>query len=252
MTAAATTSNRSSAPARRQGRDWGRALGALRRLFADKEDTSQVFEIMRALNGPSVGKGYLQLLHTPGGGRLAYERVELAARLMDDAWLDSLPEGSVGAAYREFVRGEGLSAHGLAEESRKGLADGQIDLPHPFAWYGRRIRDTHDIWHILTGYGRDSTGELCLVAFSYSQTKSLGWALIGWGGLLKARGKGGKPYRKAVLEGFARGKAAAWLPGEDYERLLSEPLDAARRRLGINRPAAYEAIPAAARNPLAA
>jgi ubiquinone biosynthesis protein COQ4 len=257
MTAAAIaerSTDRRQGQAQRQvrpgKRDWVRAFAALRRLFRDKEDTAQVFEIMRALNGPDGGRGYARLLTTPGGGRIAYERLELAERLMDDAWLDGFADGTVGAAYRTFVRGEGLSAEGLAQESRKGMAEAQIDIKHPYAWYGRRIRDIHDIWHILTGYGRDGTGELCLVAFSYSQTKSLGWAAIAWGGWLRARGRPGKPYRAAVMEGFRRGKAAAWLPGEDYERLLAEPLEGARARLGLTTPVAYEAIPAAARNPI--
>src|SRR5260221_9273807 len=248
MTAAAPAINDPAAPAMKSPRrQWGRALRALARLFADKEDTSQVFEIMRALNGGATPKGYLRLLNSPNGGRLAYERVELAERLMDKAWLESFAAGTVGAAYRQFVLGEGFSAHGLVEESRKGAT--QIDIPHPFAWYGRRIRDTHDIWHVLSGYGRDSIGELCLVAFSYSQTRGLGWALIGWGGFLRARGKAGRPYRKAVLEGFRRGEQAAWLPGEDYLSLLSEPLEDARRRLSIAPATAYEAIPPEARNP---
>src|SRR6185437_408455 len=82
------------------------ALRSLRRLLNDKEDTGQVFEIMRALNGASTAKAYHRLLATREGGRMAYERREFAERLMDDAWLDSLPEGSVGAAYRRFVRSE--------------------------------------------------------------------------------------------------------------------------------------------------
>ncbi len=31
--------------------DWGHAWRSLQKLLADKEDTRQVFEIMRALNG---------------------------------------------------------------------------------------------------------------------------------------------------------------------------------------------------------
>ena len=82
--------------------DWGHALRSLKKLLDDKEDTRQVFEIMRALNGASTAKGYHKLLTTAQGGRIAYERPEFAQKLMDDAWLDSLPEGSVGAAYRTF------------------------------------------------------------------------------------------------------------------------------------------------------
>ncbi|MBW8812367.1 MAG: ubiquinone biosynthesis protein [Caulobacterales bacterium] len=222
------------------------ALRSLRRLLNDKEDTRQVFEIMRALNGASTAKGYQRLLSTLEGGRIAYERKEFAERLMDDAWLDSLPEGSVGAAYRTFIRTEQLSAEGLAEVSREGAKG--VDEPHPYAWFGRRTRDVHDIWHILSGYHRDALGEACLVAFSYAQTKSLGWAVIALGAASRSRKDKSYPYVKAIWQGYRRGKAAAWLQGEDYERLMAEPLEAARKRLGITPPTIYDAIPAEARD----
>ena len=224
--------------------DWGRALKALRRLLADNEDTVQVFEIMRALNGRSTARNYQRLLSRPGGGRIAWERTELARLLMDDAWLDALPDGSVGAAYRDFVRGQKLSAEGLAEVSRVGVS--QIEEPHPYAWFGRRTRDTHDIWHVLTGYGRDALGEACLVAFSYAQTGGLGWAAIALGAAARPR-PGRHPFKRAIWQGYRRGRAANWLLGEDYERLLREPIESARARLGLTPPTYYDVIPAEAR-----
>ena len=234
---------RANAEARPQKprRQWIVALKALRRLLNDKEDTGQVFEIMGALNGDSTLRSYRRLLTTPKGGRLAYERVELEDRLMDNAWLDSFAAGTVGAAYRDFIRSENLSAEGLADISRARRA--QVDTQHPHAWFGRRIRDSHDIWHILSGYHRDGLGEACLVAFSYAQTGSLGWAVIATGAALKSRGR----TLQAIWQGYRRGKAAKWLPGEDYEQLMSEPLDAARRRLNITPATVYDAIPAAER-----
>ena len=226
--------------------DWSHALRSLRRLLNDKEDTGQVFEIMRALNGSSTAKGYHRLLATPEGGRIAYERQELARRLMDDAWLDSLPDGSVGAAYRSFVRAEKLSAEGLAMISRKGAV--QIEEQHPYAWFGRRTRDVHDVWHVLSGYHRDALGEACLVAFSYAQTGGLGWAVIALGAASRARRARTHPYVRAIWQGYRRGRAARWLLGEDYERLMAEPLEAARRRLGLTPPSLYDAIPPEARD----
>ena len=230
---------------RRPKLDWAHALKALNRLLADKEDTTQVFEIMRALNGSATAKAYHRLLATSQGGRIAYERVEFSRRLMDDAWLDSLPEGSVGAAYREFIRSEDLSAEGLADVSREGIND--VDNPHPYAWFARRTRDVHDVWHILSGYHRDALGEACLVAFSYAQTRGLGWALIAFGAASRSRGTK-YPTLKAIWQGYQRGKAAKWLLGEDYEALMAEPLEAARRRLGITPPTIYDAIPAEVRD----
>lgn len=211
----------------------GEALRALGRLLNDPDDTVAVFDIMRALAGRTIPKGYMRLLRSPSGGRIAFEGVELADVLSDDAWLASCPAGSVGAAYRAFVRSENISAEGLAEESR-ALRGSVIDQPHPFAWYARRMRDIHDVWHVLSGYGRDPMGEVCVVAFSYAQTGSSGFALIAVGGALKiARELPGEPVRRAVLEAYQRGRKAAWLPGEDYQRLFMEPLDAARARLNI-------------------
>ena len=224
---------------------WGVALKALQRLLNDKEDTGQVFEIMRALNGTATARGYERLLTTAQGGRIAYQRQELAAKLMDDAWLDAFAAGTVGAAYRDFVRSEQLSAEGLAEVSR--IQGNDIDVQHPYAWFGRRTRDVHDIWHILSGYHRDGLGEACLVAFSYAQTKGLGWALIALGAVSRARGSE-HPHVRAIWQGYKRGKTAAWLLGEDYERLLNEPLEVARKRLRITPATIYDSIPADARD----
>ena len=220
------------------------AFRAFRRLIRDKEDTVQVFEIMKALTGNSSPRGYIKLTRRAGG--IAFARTELAERFSDKAWLAGFAKGSVGTAYREFMARENLSAAELARDNR--LVTPFIDAPHVYAWYARRVRDVHDVWHVLTGYGRDPLGEACLVAFSYAQTKGLGWALIAFGALTRARGPGAKPYRVAIREGFRRGRASAWLPGEDYERLLAEPLEVARRRLGLAPPIAYEAIPPQLRN----
>jgi ubiquinone biosynthesis protein COQ4 len=226
--------------------DLPQALKSLRRLLNDKEDTTAVFEIMRALNGSSTAKGYLRLLETQQGGRIANERPEFARMLMDVAWLDSLPDGSVGAAYRHFIRTEQISAEGLIEISRQGAT--AVDEQHPYAWMGRRTRDVHDIWHILSGYHRDGLGEACLVAFSYAQTKGLGWALIALGAANRARAGKEHPYVKAIWQGYQRGKAAKWLLGEDYERLMAEPLESARRRLNITPATIYNSIPGEGRD----
>lgn len=228
------------------GLQWGTALRALRRLLADKEDTVQVFEIMRALNGKSTARGYERLLTTGQGGRIAYERTELAEKLIDRQWLATFAPGTLGHAYAEFTARENLSADGLAEISRVGVS--QIDIKHPYAWFGRRTRDVHDLWHVLSGYGRDGLGESCLVAFSYAQTGGLGWALIAVGAATRTRGQGRHPYVKAIWQGYQRGRKAAWLLGEDYERLMAEPLESARRRLNITPPTIYDSIPVEARD----
>jgi len=220
-----------------------RALRAVRRLIADKEDTRQVFEIMRALSGQAIPKGYRRLLSTPEGGRIAYERDEFAERLSDPAWLAQFGAGTVGAAYRDFIAPRGLSAEGLAEESRK-VPEADVDAAHPLAWYARRMRDVHDVWHVLTGYGTDALGEVCVVAFSYAQTRSLGFAVIAMAGASQfAKQKTGQPYGRAAREAWGNGRKAAWLPEVDYPALFALPLDEARRRLNIAPATTYDRIP---------
>lgn len=256
MNVAAQVFDRSAAPITApKGRDAFRlqpirALKAVRRLIADKEDTAQVFEIMRALTGNAIPRGYRRLLSTPEGGRIAYERDEFAARLSDKAWLAGFGPGTVGAAYRDFIAPRGLSAEGLAEESRK-IPDADIDAPHPLAWYGRRLRDVHDVWHVLTGYGTDALGEVCVVAFSYAQTRSLGFAAIALAGAREfGRLKDGNPYGAAVREAWLHGRAAAWLPAVDYPALFALSLDEARERLAIKPNTLYRSIPPQKRDKL--
>ncbi len=219
------------------------AMAAIRRLIADKEDTQAVFEIMRALSGRSIPHGYRRLVDTAAGGHMAARAVELAPILDDHDALRRLPAGTVGRVYVEFVEGRKISAEGLAAESRK-VGDSDIDSAHPYAWYARRMRDVHDLWHVLSGYNTDALGESCVVAFSYAQTRSLGFALIAVAGAHTiARQLPDQPIRRAVLQAWWNGRNAAWLPAVDYEALLAEPLVEARRRLKIAPPSWYHRIP---------
>ncbi|MEN2786906.1 Coq4 family protein [Sphingomonas qilianensis] len=219
-------------------RDWRTAYDAIRKLLANGDDTTQVFRIMRALNVGNSPVNYARLIATPEGGRLAYEATELAQLFAQPGYARQFAPGTVGAAYCQFLDSTGYSADGLAEVSRINREE---DMPHPYAWFGRRVRDTHDIWHVLTGYKADeSLGEAALVAFSYAQVGGLGWALIGAAAAFKSlRVTGNTLFARAVWEGYRHGRQAKWISGEDYVKLLGEPLDAARARLGIATPVLY-------------
>ena len=221
-------------------RDWRTAFDAIRKLLNNGDDTVQVFRIMRALNVGSTEWGYAKLLENEAGGRIAIEQAELAERFSDPAFVASFAPGTVGAAYRDFLESTGYSANGLVSVSQEG--SDRVDIAHPYAWFGRRTRDVHDIWHVLNGYKADeSLGEAALVAFSYAQVGGLGWAFIGAAAALKSvRVTKGTLFARAVIEGYRRGRRAKWLAGEDYLQLMHEPLDAARRRLGLTDPVIYK------------
>ncbi|WP_353216343.1 Coq4 family protein [Sandarakinorhabdus sp.] len=231
-------------PIPRPRRNWPAAFAALRRLLADKDSTGEVFNIMAALNGNASWAAYYRLLTTVEGGQLAYRREEIAVLLSDRAWLATLPADSLGRAYLNHVEGSNISAEGLIAVSSHVMRGGD----HPVAWFGRRIRDVHDLWHVLAGYGTDALGEACLVAFSFKQTGALGWGFIAAGAALKSRSAPERqPYARAIFEGWQRGRRSAWLGQLDYAALLPQPLDAVRASLGLTPPRIYDSIPMHAR-----
>jgi ubiquinone biosynthesis protein COQ4 len=98
------------------------------------------------------------------------------------------------------------------------------------------MRDTHDLWHAATGYKGDVLGELALLAFTLGQSWNMGLALIVVTAMLKGLGRG---ETRLIREGFRRGRAAAWLPAQDWESLLALPLDEVRARLRLDAPPVY-------------
>lgn len=228
-----------------------RALRAIRNLIADPERTEEVFEVLDALSGDSQYRGLERFSRTQIGQRLLREQDDLIDALKDRDALRAMPSGSLGRAYLAFMERENLAAEGLVDASQ-ARADEETDPQQ--RWYNARLRDMHDLWHVVTGYGRDSFGEVCLLAFSYAQTRNRGIAFIAFFGTREiARELGLRRAWRATLEGFRHGRRAVWLPAQDWRALLALPLDTARDVLGVEAPRHYAApISAPERTALAA
>jgi ubiquinone biosynthesis protein COQ4 len=220
-----------------------------RKLIANKEDTEQVFHIIAALSGRKFGEMARKFWETPKGKALLESNERLIDMLDDHDSIKKLPAGTVGRAYVEFMEREGLSAAGLEAEYAQ-FRTSYPDFGDVVERYGDRLRDTHDMLHILTGYGRDALGEQCVLGFTYAQNHNLGVGFIAYaGGLeLKYRVAKSAPIMKAVHEGYRIGKAAKNIAQEDIAALLREPLADARKRLGIAEPVTYKAAHAAMRS----
>lgn len=225
-----------------------KAFSHFRRLLKDKEDTEQVFHIFECL----PRKGFLPeanaFIDSPRGKALMESEPFLPTILDDHETLKTLPAGTVGRAYVDFMQREGLSAAGLVAESDK-MRRGRPVYNDQIQWYANRLRDTHDLLHVLTGYGRDGLGEQCVLGFTYGQNRNLGNIFIAYlGGLeLKRRIKTDAPVFAAIRQGQRHGTAAPNIIDEDIRALLAEPLEAARKRLGIGQPTYYHAAHSAYR-----
>jgi ubiquinone biosynthesis protein COQ4 len=214
------------------------ALRAIRALIRNPDDTALVFEIIEALSGRSRTRVFDRFRRTKSGRRLLAERPDLLARLTDRAQLLALPAGSLGRTYGEFMTREQISADGLVDASESGRRE---DLPAERRWFADRLRDTHDLWHVVTGYGRDLVGEASLLAFTYAQTRNPGIGFIVAVAYFKARGIN-RPTRRLLRDGYRRGRRAAWLPGVEWEPLLELPLARVREQLGIAALPAYQPV----------
>lgn len=217
-----------------------KALRHFRSLVADKEDTEQVFHIIEALKGAKSARQAADFVQSSAGQALLRSDFDIPAALDDHARWADCAEDSVAKHYMRFMKREGLTAAGLVEESYKWLPRDQRpeDL---YEWYFERLRDTHDLFHVLTGYGRDALGELCLLGFSYAQNHNRGVQFIAYAGARQLAKDSGSaaPVFAAVREGQRLGRAAAKLAHQDIERLMHEPIDAARARLNIGKPELY-------------
>ena len=210
-----------------------------RELLKDKEDTSHVFRIFEALPHKSFMPRVRALMLSEQGERLRAEEPYLPPILDDHEALRQLPKGTVAHAYCDFMEREGLSAAGLVAEADKL---GRKKFDDLVQWFAFRSRDTHDLMHVLTGYGRDALGEQCVLLFTYGQQPSHGHLLIGYAGALniKRGAKGSKaPVFKAVRQAQKTGTACPALVAMSIRELLAMPLDEARAKLNIPEPHWY-------------
>lgn len=219
-----------------------RIVGAIRKLIADKEDTKQVFIILEALSGRSGERAYAKFLKTANADKILAAERPLIDLLLDRDWLAAQPEGSLARAYHKFTELEAITADGLVQASEDGITEmNEIDARQRI--FQERQRDAHDLWHVITGYGRDPLGELSLLAVTWRQLGNHGLlVIIGAGLWVIGKEAPGLKIGSAVREGFRRGKAGQWLPAADWQALLPRPLDEVRAELGFTKPVAYRAI----------
>ena len=216
-----------------------RAIKNFRLLMKDKEDTSLVFKIYESLPSNNFMPRVKELMLSERGEALRASEPNLPEILDDHANLRKTPQGSLAHAYCDFMESEGLSAAGLvAEHDRLGRPK-YDDLVQ---WFGDRSRDTHDLFHVLTGYGRDALGEQCVLLFTHGQSPTHGHLLIGYAGSanIKKMVWGSKaPVMGAVRQAKATGRGAPKLIEQPIRELLKQPVDEVRSFLNIPEPTKY-------------
>jgi ubiquinone biosynthesis protein COQ4 len=202
------------------------------------DDTASAIRAIAAMSGQSQQRCFKRFRRTERGRRLLEQRPELFDRMNDLDYLLGLPEDTLGHAIGTFYATEEISAQGLKDASE--AAGGRQATNTDFDWFARRSRDLHDVFHVLTGYGRDIRGEGAVLAFTAAQTWHTG---IGYLAFRLLRGSGWNSEQgKLIRQAFRRGLSSDWLVDQDWETLLEQPLVSLRERLGVGPAPVYEQL----------
>jgi ubiquinone biosynthesis protein COQ4 len=114
-----------------------------------------------------------------------------------------------------------------------------VEPTHKLHFLRLRMRQTHDIWHTLSGFDTDPIGEVGLQGFYFGQFTNGQSALIVAGAILKSivRRRYGEleKFVETFCEGFHNGRSARPLLGVKWEQFWEEPLEDVRRRFAIER-----------------
>ena len=205
---------------------WGRAIKALVGLARDTQRTDHVFEIISALTGDSLEHTYQSFIASTHGQRMLRERPSLMDVLSDRKRLRAMPNGSLGRAYLDFMERGQLTPGGLVDAQDEAFDPGSdVELDPDRRYVADRLRDQHDLWHVLTGYGRDDTGEIANLWFSVGQFGNPGMGFIALMGTLDGALDTRFGWPRYCYRAWLRGKRALKLVENPIEDMLELPIE---------------------------
>ncbi len=202
-----------------------RMVASLVAFLKNPTELTSVFGVARSLQGsPLATQMQRHLLADPQMAELVDSIWRPAP--IDLAQLSALPEGSLGRTYAEQLQSQGLTPESLIDPS---------PISSTAQFITHRLRETHDIVHVLTGFGTDGVGELGLQAFNLAQIRSPLALLLIFGGLLSALQSDEplEPLLHALARGFELGLAARCLISFKLEEGWDRPLADWRSELGL-------------------
>lgn len=212
------------------------AIARLRMLLAFvkllRQPEGSLDEVLALIDGLGATGGRERLLAALPRTGLAAQGFREQPRLLplDREALAALPPGTLGREFDDFLRRTGLDPADIGVTLPKGqpVDRGQWAIDH--------LRETHDLWHVLTGFDIDTAGEGGLQAFYLAQVRGP-LALILMAGILLngLRQPPEEVVRRmdAITRGWTMGRAARPLFGMKWTALWAQPLAQVRADLGI-------------------
>jgi ubiquinone biosynthesis protein COQ4 len=204
------------------GRRMRDAVSALAVLARDHTRLDQVLVFTQAMNHARLARVAERLEALPEGAALFADRPRIDRKHVDFDALRKMPDGTLGREYVRFLDDNGITPD--AFEELPSVGDERL------AFIMLRMRQTHDLWHVLTGYTPDVAGEIRLQAFTFAQTNAPSALVLTLFGTVRwAIAK--KGHVGEVVRAWRRGKATKWLPTFRWEDHWEVPLEDLRAML---------------------
>ncbi len=198
-------------------------LNSFLAIVRDTSKTERVFEFVEGLgHDPELRTKFP---HTASEAAFLAAPFEQGFPELDA--LRAMPAGSLGRA---------LAAHMDALGVDFSAFDRAATPSSEFEWFDRHGYETHDIWHVLTGWGTGPANEIGLQGFYLAQLEGLPAA--GLVTLAMIRGiLGGReelvPIVEAVVAGWQQGRAAKPVFGVDWRPHFGRPLAEVQAEFGL-------------------
>jgi ubiquinone biosynthesis protein Coq4 len=208
------------------------------RIARDPNRLDEVFKLFDAgsklLEGSESAKRILASLKRDAPGVSAFrDRPRLD---VDLAQLRSLPVGTLGYEFAAHMDRLGLDPAALPK----------LEASDEFNYVVAYLYDTHDVWHVVTGFATDVAGELGLQAFYLAQFPATLAGMILLAGLantLFLNFEDRDARMTAITRGWLLGKRASSLFGVRWSELWSTPLGEVRAQLRLDLPAVDSQLP---------
>lgn len=187
-------------------------------------DTESVFDIADAMGRTEAQVAAVAYLKSiPEVAQMIEERY--IAPTPDLKHLLSLPEDSLGYLYSSHM----TEANFDPEFYRK------VVIQDDFTYIVLRVRQTHDIWHIVTGFGADVQGEIGLQAFQLAQNRSPLSVMLMAGAILHTirTSENLNALMQVIDRGYRMGLQAKPFLAQKWEEAWERPLSEWRSQLGV-------------------
>ncbi|WP_181234208.1 Coq4 family protein [Enhygromyxa salina] len=185
-------------------------LQALRVLKDDNANPYYARLLHLSFDGDTYARLAERMRQTDEGRRILDEKLTIPGEDVDISALERLPPSTLGHEYARYYIDNGIEPF-----------DFEFPLQDDADFLNKRYRETHDIHHLITGYGIDEVGEVELQAFYLG---NLGFRHAGLIVLVSIPYRLGKVGVKGI-RGYVRRLRAAYRRGKSSHQLLTVSFD---------------------------